>query len=164
LGAEIERKFLVRNLAVLDGLVGTHIRQGYLSVDPERSVRVRVSGPQAFLTVKGIGSESGASRAEFEYEIPISDAEELLGSLALRPQIDKIRYRKSVGGLAWEIDVFAGENEGLVVAEVELPSETTEVVLPDWLGREVTGDVRYYNAYLVSHPYRGWASAALETS
>jgi len=143
-------------------LSGVRIRQGYLSVDPERSVRVRVAGPRAFLTVKGIGSESGASRAEFEYEIPLADAEELLDGLALRPQIDKTRYRVVVASLAWEIDVFAGENEGLVVAEVELPSETTAVVAPDWIGREVTGDVRYYNAHLVSDPYRGWPSAVDE--
>ena len=159
MGVEIERKYLVRDVSVVAGLSGTRLRQGYLSVDPERSVRVRVSGRLAFLTVKGITSEGGARRAEFEYEIPLPDAEELLDSLALRPQIDKTRYRVEAGGFTWEIDVFAGENEGLVVAEVELPSETTAVIAPDWIGEEVTGDGRYYNVNLVSHPYKEWDKA-----
>jgi len=157
LGVEIERKYLVRDVSVVAGLSDTRIRQGYLSVDPERTVRVRVSGPRAFLTVKGTGSEGGASRPEFEYEIPLPDAEELLDGLALRPQIDKTRYRVADGGLVWEIDVFAGENDGLVIAEVELPSEETPVVLPDCIGQEVTGDGRYYNANLVGHPYKRWS-------
>ena len=158
-GVEIERKFLVRDPSVVAGLQGTRMRQGYLSIDPERTVRVRVSGTRAFLTVKGGPSDSGASRAEFEYEIPVRDATELLDGLALRPQIDKTRYRIAAGRLVWEIDVFAGVNEGLVVAEVELPSEATAVVLPGWIGEEVTGDARYYNASLVSHPYREWDRA-----
>jgi adenylate cyclase len=103
------------------------------------------------LTVKGLGSESGASRPEFEYEIPVTDAREMLDCLALRPQIDKTRYRVTVADFVWEIDVFAGENEGLVLAEIELPSEDTPVVLPDWIDKEVTGQARYYNANLVAH-------------
>lgn len=156
MGIEIERKFLVRDLSAVSGLTGIRMRQGYLSVDPERTVRVRLAGPRAYLTIKGAPSESGASRAEYEYEVPSGDAEELLDRLALRPLIEKTRYRVSVGRLVWEIDVFSGENEGLVVAEVELPSEVTAVVLPDWVGEEVTGDDRYYNASLVSYPYRDW--------
>ena len=156
MAVEIERKFLVRDLSVISGLAGTRMRQGYLSVDPERTVRVRLAGPRAYVTMKGAPSDSGASRAEYEYEVPAGDAEELLDRLALRPLIEKTRYRVSVGRLVWEIDVFTGENEGLVVAEVELPSEVTAVVLPDWVGEEVTGDDRYYNASLVSYPYRDW--------
>jgi adenylate cyclase len=159
MGIEIERKFLVRDLSAVSGLTGTRMRQGYLSVDPERTVRVRLAGPRAYVTIKGAPSDSGASRAEYEYEVPAGDAEELLDRLALRPLIEKTRYRVSAGKLVWEIDVFTGENEGLVVAEVELPSEVTAVVLPDWVGEEVTGDDRYYNASLVSHPYRDWDRA-----
>jgi adenylate cyclase len=159
LGVEIERKFLVHDLSVVAGLVGTQMRQAYLSVDPERTVRVRVSGTRAFLTVKGIPSGSGSRRAEFEYEISARDAEEMLDRIALRPQIEKTRYRVTAGRLVWEIDVFAGQNEGLVVAEVELPSEGTAVILPNWIGPEVTGDPRYYNNNLVAHPYSEWDQA-----
>jgi adenylate cyclase len=158
-GVEIERKFLVRDLSVVAGLSGTPMRQGYLCVEPERTVRVRLSGTRAFLTVKGVPSDSGASRAEFEYEISARDAGEMLDRLTLRPQIEKIRYRLNAGRLVWEIDVFDGENAGLVVAEVELPSEGMAVILPNWIGEEVTGDPRYYNANLVSHPYREWDKA-----
>jgi len=158
-GIEIERKFLVRDRSVVANLAGTSMRQGYLSVDPERTVRVRVSGPRGFVTIKGAASDSGASRAEYEYEIPVPDAEELLDRLTLRPLIEKTRYRVTAGDLVWEIDVFRGDNDGLVVAEVELPSEATAVILPDWIGEEVTGDPRYYNASLVSHPYRDWDKA-----
>jgi adenylate cyclase len=159
MGIEIERKFLVRDLSAVSGLTGIRMRQGYLSVDPERTVRVRLAGPRAYMAIKGAPSSSGASRAEYEYEVPACDAEELLDRLALRPLIEKTRYRVCVGRLVWEIDVFTGENEGLIVAEVELPSEVTAVVLPDWVGEEVTGDDRYYNASLVSHPYRDWDRA-----
>jgi CYTH domain-containing protein len=159
MGVEIERKFLVADRSIVANLTGIAIRQGYLSVDPERTVRVRVSGVRAFVTIKGASSRSGASRAEYEYEIPLPEAEELLDELALAPLIEKTRYRVAAGRLIWEIDVFAGENEGLVVAEVELPSEATAVILPDWIGEEVTGDPRYYNASLVSHPYRDWDRA-----
>ncbi len=159
MGIEIERKYLVRDLYVVDGLPGVRIRQGYLSVDPERTVRVRTAGTRTFLTVKGRTSESGASRAEFEYEIPLRDGELMLEGLAIRPLIEKTRYRVTAEGLVWEIDVFAGANEGLVVAEVELSSETTAFELPGWIGEEVTGDTRYYNANLVGYPYQTWAKA-----
>jgi adenylate cyclase len=156
MAVEIERKFLVADKSVFATLVGTSMRQGYLSVDPERTVRVRVAGVRAFLTIKGSPSASGASRAEYEYAIPVPEAEELLDYLALRPLIEKTRYRVTVGRLVWEIDVFSGDNEGLVVAEVELPTEATALILPGWVGEEVTGDSRYYNAALVTHPYRDW--------
>jgi len=156
MGVEIERKFLVGDRSVVTSLTGTAMRQGYLSIDPERTVRVRVAGLRAFVTIKGAASESGASRAEYEYEIPVPDAEEMLDRLALRPLVEKIRYRLTAGRLVWEIDIFSGANNGLAVAEVELPSEATAVALPDWIGEEVTGDTRYYNASLVSRPYREW--------
>jgi adenylate cyclase len=156
-GLEIERKFLVRDMSVLAAVPGVAFRQGYLSTEPDRSVRVRRTGELAFVTIKGISGPSGASRTEFEYPIPAEDADTMLGELALRPLIEKTRYRVEDGGRIWEIDVFAGANEGLVVAEVELPSEDASVVVPAWAGAEVTGEPRYYNANLVAHPYRDWA-------
>jgi CYTH domain-containing protein len=156
MGLEIERKFLVRDMSIVAGVPGVAYRQGYLSTEPERAVRVRRAGRSAFVTIKGLSGPSGASRAEFEYPIPPEDADAMLDKLALRPLIEKTRYRVEAGGRTWEIDVFAGANEGLVVAEVELPSEGAQVTIPAWAGEEVTGDPRYYNASLVAHPYRDW--------
>ena len=156
MGVEIERKYLVADPGVVGGRTGVRIAQGYLAVDPERTVRVRIAGPHAYLTVKGITSADGTSRDEFEYEIPFHDAEQMLDRVALKPCIEKTRYRVMVGATAWDIDVFGGANRGLVVAEVELPSRSTEVELPEWVGREVTGDPRYYNANLVRRPYSHW--------
>jgi adenylate cyclase len=155
-GVEIERKFLVGDQSVVDGIAGIRICQGYLSLDPERTIRVRLAGTRAFITIKGLSSARGTTRAEYEYEIPVNEAEELLDAMALGPLIQKTRYRRTVGRLVWEVDVFEGENEGLVVAEVELPSEGAAVILPDWVGEEVTGDPRYFNASLVMHPFRDW--------
>jgi adenylate cyclase len=155
-GVEIERKFLVSDPAVVAGIAGIRICQGYLSLDPERTVRVRLAGTRAFITIKGLSSASGTTRAEYEYEIPVNEAEELLEAMILGPVIEKTRYRRTVGRLVWEVDVFVGENEGLVIAEVELPSEGAALILPDWIGEEVTGDPRYYNASLVMHPYSEW--------
>jgi adenylate cyclase len=155
---EIERKFLVRDQSVVEGIVGTPMIQGYLSLDPERTIRVRLAGTRALLTIKGVSSASGTTRAEYDYDIPVAEAEELLESMTLRPLIRKTRYRRPVGRLVWEVDVFEGENEGLIIAEVELPSEGAALILPDWIGEEVTGDPRYYNASLVPHPYRDWRS------
>lgn len=154
MGQEIERKFLVRDLSVVEGVVGRRYRQGYLSIEPDRTVRVRIADGQGFLTIKG--RSVGAARSEFEYEIPASDAEELLDRLALRPLIDKIRYRLHDADLVWEVDVFGGDNAGLVVAEVELQSEDHDLTVPAWVGDEVTQDPRYFNANLVGHPYRTW--------
>ncbi len=156
MAVEIERKFLVRDLSVIAGVAGTQIRQGYLSVAPARTVRVRRAGDRGFLTVKGRPAGSSLRRPEFEYEIPAADADELLDTLALRPLIEKTRYRVAAGGYVWEIDVFAGENDGLVVAEVELPADDAHVVPPEWAGAEVTADPRYLNANLRAHPYRTW--------
>jgi len=155
MGIEIERKFLVRDRSVIEGSTGVPYRQGYLSTDPERTVRVRRGGGHAYLTIKGL--TEGATRAEFEYEIPIADADHLL-ALCEGPIIEKTRHRIDHAGLTWEIDVFSGQNAGLVLAEVELPSADTAVEIPDWVGDEVTSDPRYYNANLVGHPYSDWSS------
>ena len=149
---EIERKFLVQ-ASWKPQDEGIKIAQGYLSTVPERTVRVRIKGDKGYLTIKG--KNQGISRAEFEYEIPLGDAEELL-KLAEQPILSKTRYLEQHGNRLWEIDVFAGENQGLVVAEVELPDEQAEVSRPDWLGQEVSGDVRYYNANLIKKPFSLW--------
>ena len=149
---EIERKFLVQARWKPQD-EGIKIAQGYLSTVPERTVRVRIKGDKGYLTIKG--KNQGISRAEFEYEIPRSDAEELL-KLAEQPILSKTRYLEQHGNRLWEIDVFAGENQGLVVAEVELPDEQAEFSRPDWLGQEVSGDVRYYNANLIKKPFSLW--------
>ena len=149
---EIERKFLVQEnwQPHTDGI---QIAQGYLSTVPERTVRVRIKGDKGFLTIKG--KNQGISRAEYEYEIPVKDAQELL-ALAEQPVLTKTRYLEKHGDFLWEIDVFAGVNEGLVVAEIELPAENTKFPRPVWLGEEVSGDVRYYNANLIKSPYNLW--------
>ncbi len=158
MSVEIERKFLVRDTSVVQGIVGTRMVQGYLSLDPERTIRVRVAGTRALLTIKGVSSPSGTTRAEYDFDIPVNEAQELLDTMALTPLIEKTRYRRAAGRLVWEVDVFEGENEGLVIAEVELPSEGAALILPDWIGEEVTGDPRYYNASLVTHPFSEWRS------
>jgi adenylate cyclase len=154
MGTEIERKFLVTDPSVVDGRVGTVIRQGYLSRVKERTVRVRRMGDRAFVTIKG--ANVGARRGEWEYEIPAADADELL-LLCEAPVLDKTRYVIDVAGRAWEVDVFAGANAGLVMAEVELDDEAAVVELPAWAGREVTDDPRYYNANLSKTPVGGGA-------
>ena len=155
MGREIERKYLVRtdNWRHEAG-PGVPYRQGYLSLDPERSVRVRTAGDKGFITIKG--KSEGAGRDEFEYPIPVEDARQLLEQLCIRPLIEKIRYTVKRDGLKWEIDEFMGENQGLVVAEVELEDERQEIPKPDWLGDEVTGDPRYFNLNLVRNPYSRW--------
>ncbi|MBO5650552.1 MAG: CYTH domain-containing protein [Selenomonas sp.] len=149
---EIERKFLVKDKWQPQN-EGIKIAQGYLSTVPERTVRVRVKGNQGYLTIKG--KNRGISRAEFEYEIPLGDAEELL-KLAEQPILSKTRYLEQHGDSLWEIDVFAGDNQGLIVAEVELPHEQADFFRPEWLGEEVSGDVRYYNANLIKNPFSRW--------
>jgi adenylate cyclase len=149
---EIERKFLVTGTEWRQGK-GIRLSQGYLNRDLERTVRVRIAGEQAFLTIKG--ASRGAVRAEFEYEIPLKDAEQLL-KLSDGPVVEKIRYILDHKGLTWEVDEFLGENQGLVVAEVELTSESQTFEKPDWVGREVTEDLRYFNSNLAAHPYSTW--------
>lgn len=156
---EIERKFLVLGDSWRDAAGdGTLYRQGYLSLDSERTVRVRLAGSRASLTIKGL--TIGARRQEFEYAIPADEAAELLDTLCIRPIIEKTRYRLTRDGLNWEIDEFAGENQGLVIAEVELDDESRAVERPAWLGEEVTGDSRYYNVNLVRHPFSRWSEPA----
>jgi len=154
MATEIERKFLVQGEAWRDGARGVAYRQGYLTTDPERTVRVRIAGKQAFLTIKG--KTRGATRAEFEYPIPTGDAASLLDELCQRPLVEKTRYTLHHSGHEWVLDEFHGDNEGLLVAEVELDSEDEAFSTPPWAGREVTDDPRYYNANLIAHPYRQW--------
>lgn len=149
---EIERKFLVTGTAWKAG-GGERFRQGYLSSVPERTVRVRVAGEQGFLTIKGVNR--GLARAEFEYPIPLADAEALL-VLCETPLIEKTRYRIQHGAHLWEVDEFHGVNAGLVVAEVELRSADEEPERPDWVGAEVSDDPRYFNASLVKCPFTTW--------
>lgn len=150
---EIERKFLVKTEKWKPLDKGTKIIQGYLSVDSERVVRVRVAGEKAFLTIKG--KPEGIVRTELEYEIPKNEAEVLL-KLCLEFPIEKTRYKERIGNIVWEIDVFEGENKGLVLAEVELANENQEIDLPDWVREEVSIDSRYYNAWLSQNPYSKW--------
>lgn len=152
---EIERKFLVRDDGWRDAAVSaTRMRQGYLCLDPGRTVRVRLAGDRAWLTIKGPGD--GPARTEYEYPIPPDDAAVLLDRLCHPGQIDKTRHRIPCGGLVFEVDVFHGDNAGLVLAEVELPATDTVVDHPLWLGEEVTGDPRYFNAYLAKRPFSSW--------
>ena len=153
---EIERKFLVKSTAFIkEAVKHNRIVQGYLSSAPERTVRVRIKGENGYLTIKGQSNATGMSRMEWEKEIPLEEAEQLL-ALCEEVIIDKTRYEVIVGVHVFEVDVFTGENEGLVMAEIELSSETEPFEIPDWLGEEVTTDIRYYNSYLSKHPFRSW--------
>ena len=157
MGLEIERKFRVTGDEWRKG-EGALFRQGYLNSDPERTVRVRIEGERAVLTVKGI--TEGVRRLEFEYEIPVPDAAHLLDALCEKPLIEKRRYRVAVGNHTWEVDDFLGENAGLVVAEIELGTEDEPFEQPPWLGEEVSHDPRFYNVNLVSHPYAAWPESS----
>ena len=152
---EIERKFLVKGDFKPFVQKETRIIQGYLSSVPERTVRVRTKGEKGFLTIKGIGNESGASRYEWESEISTEDAKNLL-AICEPGVIDKTRYLVAVGKHTYEVDEFYGENDGLTVAEIELDSEDEAFDKPEWLGEEVTGDVKYYNSMLMKNPYKNW--------
>lgn len=152
---EIERKFLVKGDFKGEAFKATRITQGYLCSVPERTVRVRVKGDKGFITVKGIGNAAGASRYEWEKEIAVADVRELL-KLCEPGVIDKTRYLVKAGEHTFEVDEFYGDNEGLVVAEVELPSEDAPFERPSWLGEEVTGQTRYYNSMLMKNPYKNW--------
>ncbi|MGK4566733.1 CYTH domain-containing protein [Flavobacterium sp. 3HN19-14] len=153
---EIERKFLVNSDAFkAQASAKNHIAQGYLNADPERTVRVRIKGEMGFLTVKGKGSESGTTRFEWETELSLMEAKPLL-ALCEKGTINKMRYEVEAGNHIYEIDEFFGDNEGLIIAEIELRSEDEMFDKPDWVGKEVTGDQRYYNAYLSKRPYKEW--------
>lgn len=151
---EIERKFLVVGDAWRSLAEGVMIRQGYLNSDKLRTVRIRTVGDVAFMTVKG--PTVGITRLEFEYPIPYDDCLAMLEHLAEVPVIEKKRYKIPMGNFIWEVDEFFGVNAGLIVAEIELPSEDTPFEKPDWIGEEVSGDPRYFNSSLVSHPYTTW--------
>ncbi len=152
---EIERKFLVKGDFKPFVKHSMRIVQGYLSSVPERTVRVRIKGDKGFITVKGIGNESGASRFEWEKEISKEDVENLL-KICEPGVIDKTRYLVEVGKHTYEVDEFYGDNAGLIVAEVELEQENESFEKPEWLGEEVTGDAKYYNSMLMKHPYTKW--------
>lgn len=151
---EIERKFLVKSDQWRSFSTGTVYRQGYLSTNKNRSVRVRIVGNQGYLTIKG--STKGFSRTEYEYLIPAEEAQEMLDNLCDPPLIEKTRYLIEYAGLTWEVDEFSGENQGLIVAEVELTDENQIIELPDWIGKEVSDDPRYYNVNLAQHPISQW--------
>ena len=163
MATEIERKFLVKGEQWRSLATGTVYRQGYLSTKKGCTVRVRLVGDRGYLTIKGLSQ--GISRAEYEYPIPAKDAQEMLDNLCIseasredyRPIIEKTRYKIDFAGLIWEVDEFAGENQGLIVAEVELTDEHQVIELPDWIGKEVSDDPRYFNANLVQHPYSQWS-------
>jgi adenylate cyclase len=151
---EIERKFLVSNNTYKSLSKPLHIHQGFLSTEKERVVRVRIQGDVAYLTIKGI--TKGITRAEYEYEIPLADAIYMLENLCIRPTIEKYRYKIIVEGYTWEVDEFLGDNEGLVIAEIELENAGQEFPKPGWIGEEVSDDPRYYNANLVRNPFKTW--------
>ncbi|QBO57235.1 CYTH domain-containing protein [Chryseobacterium salivictor] len=157
MGIEIERKFLVNKTKwqQVEKPAGEFYRQGYLLTDPNKTIRVRQTSDKGFLTIKGISV--GATRAEYEYEVPVGEAKELLDQFCVA-ELSKIRFKISVGQHVWEVDEFLGNNTGLLVAEIELTSEDEIFTLPDWIDSEVTGDEKYYNSNLVTHPYKDWKS------
>ena len=154
MGREIERKFLVIGRDWKKITAGIEYRQGYLSTVKERTVRVRTIGNTGYLTIKGI--TVGASRLEYEYEISVSDANEMLDELCERPLIEKKRYKIEIDNFVWEVDEFFGENDGLIVAEIELEDENQSFEKPDWIGEEVTGDPKYFNSNLIKNPFNNW--------
>jgi CYTH domain-containing protein len=150
---EIERKFLVKENDWRNGQ-GTMYRQGYLNSDKNRNVRVRVIDNRGYLTVKGISR--GATRLEYEYEIPKAEADAMLDILCEKPLITKKRYIIEFKGFVWEVDEFFGDNQGLIIAELELKSEDQLFIKPEWIGDEVTGDSKYFNSNLIHRPYSTW--------
>jgi len=153
-GIEIERKFLLIGSDWKKLARGTVYRQGYLHSSENRTVRIRVAGGTGFVTIKGGGT--GIRRLEFEYQIPVKDAEIMLEKLCEKPLVEKKRYKIDYAGFTWEVDEFFGENEGLTVAEIELTSEEQPFAKPPWVGKEVSGDPRYFNAVLCKFPYSAW--------
>ena len=154
MGIEIERKFLLSADTWKEPAKGTYYRQGYLNSQKERTVRVRTIGDTGFLTIKGISV--GATRMEYEYEIPVEDARVLLSELCEKPLIEKNRYKIEFAGFIWEVDEFFGENEGLIVAEIELENEGQQFEKPEWVGKEVSDDPRYFNSSLIKNPFSSW--------
>jgi adenylate cyclase len=152
---EIERKFLINHAKwkQVEKPIGDFYRQGYLLTDPNKTIRVRLTNTSAFLTIKGLSV--GATRPEFEYEIPMQDAKELLDNFAVS-ELSKVRYKINFNNKLWEVDEFLGNNLGLIVAEIELKSENETFDLPDWIDREVTGKQKYYNSNLTIVPFKDW--------
>ncbi len=151
---EIERKFLLKGNDYRDLAKGIYYHQGYLSSNEQRIVRVRIIGNRGYIAIKE--ASIGAARLEFEYEIPFSDANEILLKLCEKPNIEKYRYKVQIGNLVWEVDEFHGDNKGLIIAEIELNSEDQTFEKPSWIGEEVTGDPKYYNVNLVKKPFNTW--------
>jgi CYTH domain-containing protein len=156
---EIERKFLVNQESWKPQDDGIHFKQGYLNTQKERVVRIRIEGNQAKLTIKGV--TTGVTRSEFEYDIPLDDAVILLDNLCEQPLIDKHRYKEVHGGKTWEIDVFHGLNQGLVIAEIELNAEDEKFDLPAWAIKEVSSEARYYNSNLLQNPFATWNKSGI---
>jgi adenylate cyclase len=165
MGTEIERKYLVKKsvwrshkklLESQSPDIGARYCQGYIPTSNGTTVRLRIIGEQGYLTIKS--KAVGHTRAEFEYPIPVDDAQEMLDNLCVKPLIEKIRYKIKVDNLIWEVDEFLGENEGLIIAEVELEKETQKIELPNWIEREVN-EQKYFNSYLVKHPYSQWGES-----
>lgn len=160
MGKEIERKFLVKNKSYKSLANGTHYQQGYIPTVNGMTVRIRIAGDKAFITLKD--HAVGFTRHEFEYPIPVDEAQRMLDLMCAKPQIDKYRYvvpatsPVAEHNLCWEVDEFLGDNQGLTIAEIEVPSEDTIFDIPDWVGEEVTGDKRYYNSHLCNCPYKDW--------
>ena len=154
MAVEIERKYLIDSEKLGTLKNANRIKQGYITTNKDAVVRVRVKNDKGYLTIKS--SNIGASRLEFEYEIPLVEANEMLDKLCQKPIIDKNRYIVDFANHIWEIDIFYGDNEGLVIAEVELEDENEHIELPLWIKEEVTGDVKYYNSNLMSYPYNKW--------
>jgi adenylate cyclase len=155
MGQEIERKYLIHaeKWKQLDKPAGQNYRQGYLLTDPQKTIRVRLTDTAAYLTIKGISV--GATRAEYEYEIPKQDAIELLDKFAIS-ELSKVRYKIDYHCKVWEVDEFLGDNAGLIVAEIELKSEDESYDIPDWIAQDVTGEDKYYNSNLTKHPFKNW--------
>jgi len=155
MGIETERKFLVKGNSWRQGVRGFLYRQGYLSAGSECEIRVRIVGENAFLTIKG--RPVGASRLEYEYSIPVVDANEILDNLCDSFIVEKTRYRIEHKGMTWEVDEFHGANDGLILAELEMEHQLEHVELPEWVGQEVTADTRYFNVNLAKHPFTRWS-------
>lgn len=154
MATEIERKFLIKDTSILNNLNGTLFIQAYLVNQKNKSIRVRITDNKAWLNIKG--ETKGVSRQEFEYKIPLSEAKVILDNFCNKPYIIKKRFIIPHGELFWEVDVFEKENEGLIVAEIELPDENYPLAVPDWIGKEISHDVKYYNANLIHKPFKEW--------
>ena len=154
MGIEIERKYLVDIEKVPKLHNGCDIKQGYIQTVDKTTVRVRIKAAQGYLTIKS--ANEGASRLEFEYPVLVDEANEMINKLCMKPIIEKTRYEILHHNHIWELDIFHGDNEGLIVAEVELKDEDEDITLPLWIKKEVTGDMRYYNSNLITNPYKNW--------